>query len=81
MNRPVSMEEGERMVQEEFLRQQVLALSKLYQMLCTCRKLYKELDQLLDPDFHLTECEYNKRVKPLGIKFERKGDNTLGRSN
>lgn len=44
-------------------------LSKLYDKVCMCRKYYEELDQLLDPQFHLEECYYRVLVERLDLEF------------
>ena len=45
-------------------------LSKLYVRICNCRARYEELDQLLNPKFHLDDCPYEKACVALEVKFE-----------
>lgn len=45
------------------------ALSHLYYLLCNCRKNYEEMDDLLDPKFHLDDCLYRIKVEPLNLEF------------
>jgi hypothetical protein len=53
------------------LRRATGILSRLYRILCACRREFPELAQLLDPDFHLGECDYRKVVAPFNLSFEK----------
>lgn len=48
----------------------VLVLSQLYFKLCDCRKIYPELEDILDTKFHLEDCPYFEKITETGIKFE-----------
>ena len=61
---------GKEAVAKEFENQTLKTLSRLYQMLCNCRKNEKELKQLLNPKAHLEDCPYRIRVEPIGIEFK-----------
>lgn len=58
-----------RMVKDVIIDVTIRNLSMLYELLCDCRKNYSELDQLLNPDFHLHDCPYYSNIKPIGIEF------------
>jgi hypothetical protein len=45
-------------------------LAALYEKLCNCRKNYEELDNIVDPKFHLEECEYRIALDRIGFKYE-----------
>jgi hypothetical protein len=57
-------------VNDVFRTEAISVLSRLFEMLCNCRRDFKELDQLLDPRFHLEDCLYREKVEPLGIEFK-----------
>lgn len=45
-------------------------LSRLFEVLCDCRKHYPELEDLLNPIFHLEDCPYRIKLEPLNLNFE-----------
>ena len=49
---------------------QLEMLSRLYDLLCDCRKNYEELVDLLNPNFHLDDCPYYEKINPLNIDFK-----------
>lgn len=46
------------------------ALSRLFEMICNCRRDYPELEQNLAPSFHLEDCPYRVEIEKLDLKFE-----------
>ncbi len=48
---------------------QLQLLSKLYRMLCNCRQEYEELADIIDPQFHLEECNYREALEKHGYKY------------
>lgn len=46
-------------------------LEELYRRLCNCRKNYPELEDLLNPQFHLDDCPYKQIVEKEDIEWEQ----------
>jgi len=63
-------EEKEKQVEEVLQSTQTQILSQLYVKICNCRRDYPELDQLLEPKFHLEDCPYRGVLANIGITFE-----------
>lgn len=55
---------------ESLLDMHLFMLSRLYEVLCDCRNYYPELEDLLNPIFHLEECPYRIKLEPLNLNFE-----------
>lgn len=47
----------------------VEVLSRLYSMLCGCRRDYPELEDIIDPAFHLDDCNYRLTLEHIDFKY------------
>jgi hypothetical protein len=57
-------------VNKEFIEIYTLQiLSQLYNSLCDCRKVYSELENLVDPNFHLDDCPYKQELEKIDFKY------------
>jgi hypothetical protein len=48
---------------------QIKIIELLYLKLCDCRRDYPELDDLLNPVFHLEECPYREVMEKEDIQW------------
>lgn len=45
-------------------------LEELYRKLCNCRRDYEELEDLLNPVFHVEECPYRVIVEAQELEWK-----------
>lgn len=55
------------MISEEYRLKFVL--EELYRKVCNCRRDYEELEDLLNPIFHLDDCPYRILVEKENIQW------------
>lgn len=67
---PLEKQKGEEQVERVFSEQVTKTLSRLYKLICSCRRHEKGLKQLLNPKAHLEDCLYRIKVEPIGIQFK-----------